>query len=262
MTLALRLDTREPRQDFLGHCLLEGDAELEKRKRRGKRGAIIVSIVLQILFVAALILLPLLGKPENIAARVLVYPHLPYSPARAPHVPDRQPGASHNLSHFFPTQIPPIIVEREPAPPTPPPISDDATGNSEISRYTVGDGSGSGVPFAGSTHAPKAPEEPRIPSQPHPVRVSGLVQEGKLIQRVQPNYPALALQTRREGRVELHAIIATDGSIQSLEVLSGDALFIQSALTAVRQWRYSPTTLSGQSVEVDTHITVIYTLAH
>jgi len=61
--------------------------------------------------------------------------------------------------------------------------------------------------------------------------------------------------------VELHAIIAMDGSVESLEVVSGDPFFLQSALAAVRQWRYRPTTLNGRPVEVDTHITVIYTLA-
>jgi protein TonB len=81
-----------------------------------------------------------------------------------------------------------------------------------------------------------------------------------LTHRVDPLYPALAKQIRREGRVELHAIIATDGTVQSLEVLSGDPLFIQSALAAVREWRYRPTILDGQPIEVDTHITVIYTL--
>jgi len=82
------------------------------------------------------------------------------------------------------------------------------------------------------------------------------------IQRVEPVYPRLARQLRREGRVELSAIIATDGSIQSLEVISGDPLLVHSALDAVWQWRYRPTILNGQAVEVETHITVIYTLAH
>jgi protein TonB len=62
--------------------------------------------------------------------------------------------------------------------------------------------------------------------------------------------------------VELHAIIGTDGTIQSLEVLSGDIMFIQSAKEAVLQWRYKPTYLNGQPVEVDTTISVVYTLAH
>lgn len=78
--------------------------------------------------------------------------------------------------------------------------------------------------------------------------------------RVEPVYPILAKQTGREGRVELHAIIATDGSIQSLEVLSGDPMFYTSALAAVREWSYRPTYLNGQAVEIDTRITVVYKL--
>jgi protein TonB len=81
-----------------------------------------------------------------------------------------------------------------------------------------------------------------------------------LIHRVEPIYPALARQIRRGGRVELRAIIATDGSIQSLQVVGGDAMFYQSAMDAVGQWRYRATVLNGQSVEIDTYITVVYTL--
>ena len=62
--------------------------------------------------------------------------------------------------------------------------------------------------------------------------------------------------------MELRALISTDGTIQSLQVVSGDPLFLQSALDAVRQWRYHPTILNGQPVEIDTFITVIYSLQH
>ena len=81
-----------------------------------------------------------------------------------------------------------------------------------------------------------------------------------LIHRVEPMYPTLARQIGRAGRVELRAAIATDGTIQSLQVVSGDPLFYQSALDAVRQWRYRPTVLNGQPVEIDTFITVIYNI--
>lgn len=81
-----------------------------------------------------------------------------------------------------------------------------------------------------------------------------------LIHRVEPLYPTLARQMLRGGRVELRAMIATDGTIQSLQVVSGDPLFYQSALDAVRQWRYTPTVLNGRAVEVDTYITVIYNI--
>ncbi len=62
--------------------------------------------------------------------------------------------------------------------------------------------------------------------------------------------------------MELRAIIATDGSIQSLQIVRGDLLFYQSAKDAVSQWRYKPTILNGQPVEIDTYITVVYTMKH
>ena len=90
--------------------------------------------------------------------------------------------------------------------------------------------------------------------------VVGYIEPAMLTRRIEPIYPILAKQTGRSGRVELRAIISIDGSIQSLQVVEGDMLFVQSALAAVSQWHYKPTVLSGQAVEVDTHITVIYTL--
>jgi len=77
------------------------------------------------------------------------------------------------------------------------------------------------------------------------------------LNRVQPVYPPLARQTRISGTVRLHAIISKDGSIQQLEVISGHPLLQQNALDAVRQWRYQPTLLNGEPVEVDTTIDVI-----
>jgi protein TonB len=82
-----------------------------------------------------------------------------------------------------------------------------------------------------------------------------------LTHRVEPVYPTLARQLGRAGRVELRAVIATDGTIQSLQVVSGDPLFYQSAMDAVRQWRYRATVLNGEAVEVDTFITVIYNIS-
>jgi periplasmic protein TonB len=58
----------------------------------------------------------------------------------------------------------------------------------------------------------------------------------------------------------LHAIIAKDGSIKNLEVISGDPLLVDAALKTVRQWRYSPTLLDGRPIEVDTTIDVGFAL--
>jgi len=93
------------------------------------------------------------------------------------------------------------------------------------------------------------------------VTVGGNVQAARLINKVQPLYPPLARQTRISGTVKLHAIIGKDGTVQRLEVQSGHPLLVQAAQDAVRQWRYQPTLLNGEPVEVDTEIDVIFSLA-
>ena len=92
------------------------------------------------------------------------------------------------------------------------------------------------------------------------IKIGGTVTAAKIVDKVSPVYPPLAKQTRVQGTVRLHVIIAKDGSVQQLEVLSGHPLLVQSALDAVRQWRYRPTLLNGDPVEVDTTIDVIYSL--
>jgi len=108
-----------------------------------------------------------------------------------------------------------------------------------------------------SRRQPPPPVEPVRPT----TRVSEpRIDPALLTRRIEPTYPPLARQLHKSGRVELHAIIGTDGCVQSLQVVSGDPLFINSAKDAVLQWRYRPTYLNGQPVEVDTYISVIYTL--
>jgi len=101
---------------------------------------------------------------------------------------------------------------------------------------------------------------PPPPKAPQRIRQGGNVQAALIMNRVQPQYPPLARQARVSGTVKLHAIIAKDGTVQELQVISGHPLLIQAALDAVRQWRYRPTLLNTEPVEVDTTIDVIFTL--
>jgi protein TonB len=79
---------------------------------------------------------------------------------------------------------------------------------------------------------------------------------GMLLNRVEPAYPTIAVRINLQGEVQLHAIIARDGTIQSLSVISGHPILAAAAIEAVRQWRYRPYVLNGEAVEVDTYITV------
>lgn len=248
-----------PEPSFLRTCLVEGDSAQEARGRRNKRRALLISIILQILFLTALVLIPLFSKGENIAGRAVFIPAVPYSPGRVPSRPQTTPQAPRHpeICRFCaPRSIPPIIVTH-PADSS----SDPGTGEGpEIPGVPGGPVVPGLLPSTDSNRQPPPPvSHSRATERRH---LSEAVQAAMLIHRVQPIYPPLATQIRREGRVELRAIIARDGTIQSLEVIRGDPLFIQSALSAVREWHYRPTILDGQPVEVDTQITVIYTLTH
>jgi protein TonB len=96
---------------------------------------------------------------------------------------------------------------------------------------------------------------------PSRVRVSQGVTQGLVLHRVQPTYPPLARQARIQGSVVLQAEISRDGSIQNLHLISGHPMLAPSAIEAVKQWKYKPYILNGEPVEVETTITVNFTLA-
>lgn len=89
-----------------------------------------------------------------------------------------------------------------------------------------------------------------------PKRVVSQLTEAQLLNKVEPIYPRLAVLSGVQGQVLLHAIIARNGTIQSLNVISGPPLLIRAATEAVSQWRYRPYVLNGEAVEVETFITV------
>ena len=94
------------------------------------------------------------------------------------------------------------------------------------------------------------------------IKIDGNVQAAKPLHRIPPSYPEDARHNRVAGTVNLHTIIAKDGSIKELEVVSGDSSLAASAIAAARQWRYQPTLLNGQPVEVDPQVVVVFQLNH
>jgi len=238
----------------LSNCLVEGDPQSEKRARHIKQRAVAISIVLQSLALVALVLFPLLSKGERISLKNAT-PIPPYAPIGNHHHAPSDPVRHTSVPcQFCPLpSVPTPIPTRNPTPEPDGPDGDTIPGLP----------SGPGTPGGGIPTTPH-PVLPPDNQQPPLVRhlVSEPAQMAQLIRRVEPIYPALCIQIHCEGRVELHALISTTGTIESLEVISGHPLFIQSALAAVREWRYRPTILNGRPIEVDTHITVIYTLSH
>jgi len=242
----------------LSGCLVDGDAEQLARERRSRRRALAISIGLQSAVLTMLVLVPLFSKAERISLKIMT-PVPPYSRYRdvsqnsAAQAP--RPRGPQNQCRFCPpASIPSTIVMRDPTPSgnptddTPPGIGDGIPG--AIDGIPLSDPRQRVLPPPNTEH-----QRPQI------VRMTRL-DPAMLIHRVEPVYPTLATQTHRNGRVELRAIIGTDGTIQSLQIVVSDPLFDRSALEAVGQWRYRPTILNGQPVEIDTYITVIYSTQH
>jgi TonB family protein len=240
--------------DLLNGCLVDGDAEQQRGQRKIRRRALVISITLQAIVVAVILLVPLLGKPAPIS-RGIVVPLPPYySHSPQPHVAVAQVVRQHLKSHtvFAPTSIPKHI-NTEPEPPQQIGDTTPVVGGINLTGLT---------PMTDSRATTQPP--PPVPPQPKTPKVVHLSQidASKLVHRAEPIYPVLAKQIGRSGKVELHAIIGEDGMIQSLEAVGGDPMFFTSAMQAVRQWRYTPTMLNGQAVKVDTYITVIYNMTH
>ncbi len=86
------------------------------------------------------------------------------------------------------------------------------------------------------------------------------LQIGQLTNLVEPIYPSEARQRGIEGTVKLHAVIGTDGKVRSLQPLSGPESLVQAAMTAVREWKYNPTTLNGKPIETQEDISFVFRL--
>jgi periplasmic protein TonB len=161
---------------------------------------------------------------------------------QAPAMPMETPSAPIQAPRQIP--ITPGIPSTEPRPIGPVVFTGDPGGMG-----------GPDNPFNG--HGTHPDVRPALPSTQH---VSSGVMQGMLIGKVIPAYPALARATRTSGTVVLQATISRGGTIENLRVVSGPAILRQTALDAVKQWRYRPYMLNGQPVEVETSVEVNFTL--
>jgi TonB family protein len=114
-----------------------------------------------------------------------------------------------------------------------------------------------------SVQAPGAPVAVPQPTNPQTLRVGGAVEQSKLTTKVNPVYPPTAKQAGVQGQVILEAVISKTGVPIDVRVISSPSDDLtQSSLEAVRQWRYEPTLLNGNPVEIVTQIDVNYTIVN
>jgi TonB family protein len=93
-------------------------------------------------------------------------------------------------------------------------------------------------------------------------RLGTSLQIGQLITRVEPVYSEDVRKQRIEGTVKLHAIIARDGAVQSVGLMSGPPLLASLAMDAIRKWHFNQTLLGGQPIETEEDITVVFRLTN
>jgi protein TonB len=227
------------------------------RSRRGL--TTLTSLGIQALAVAVLLLLPLL-RPQGLPSfHQLSTPVSLGQPSTEPAPAGTRAGAGSAAPHAsvdvllrMPSRIPKGI----PAAGDDPPQLESL--GSAIPGTPNGNSSGVAHLFEGGSRPVLPAERPRTVVAP--LRISH-ISEGNLIRRVQPAYPALARSARIHGVVVLQAVISRQGTIENLKVVSGHPMLLPAAVDAVRQWRYRPYILNNEPVEVETQITVNFSLA-
>lgn len=232
--------------------LIESSSQSKKRRR----WPMATAFILQVIAVALLILVPMLTTGViQLSARTPVITPM-YQPREAP----RPIAGTSSMPRTAGPSVAPRYVQifsgtsrityGQPQQTGP---QEQETGPDLTLGKDTATGCSKCVPGGGGTQVELKHSDP--PQKR--VRISEL-SEAQLIDKIMPVYPIPAQRAGIQGDVKLHALIARDGSIQSLSLISGPPLLVQAAVDAVRRWKYRPYMLNGQEVEVETLITVSF----
>lgn len=224
----------------------------------GRRLTVPLAIVLESVFIGVLMAVPLLNiaalpkMERGISDRIFSPPVPPSSSTTSAASKAVHRVTLADLTHL-PVRIPSFVSR-----------SAESPAEVALTALTSGPGGipgGIGASGIGMSDASvPVPPPPEAATKSKPIRVDGGVEEAKLIYGPKPAYPQLAIMAHVQGRVRLQATIAKDGSIRDLRVMSGHPQLVRAAIEAVSQWRYQPTLLNGDPVEVEIEIDVKFTL--
>lgn len=156
--------------------------------------------------------------------------------------------SSPEISVVGPPETPPAVRTEQP-PPAPPEMPADSNAPAAAPVTT---------PIGGLRPADIPPAQP--PRRALRIRVGASIQTANLIHRVEPIYPPEVKSVGVSGTVILHIVVSTDGSVEQVEFVSGPQELMAAAMSAVKQWRYRPTRLNGEPVEVDTTVTLAFSI--
>ncbi|HEY5057190.1 MAG TPA: energy transducer TonB [Acidobacteriaceae bacterium] len=234
-------------------CLLESRGLAVSRTQRWSA---VGSATFQLMLAALIIAVPLMrpqtlkiftaaphltAPPRPVRPREIVRVNTADAPSGGPAAPSAPMQASSGIPHFSP----------RPGMPS----SDDPMG--PLTSILM-DGGPAPMPTFGPGNAPAVTVMHATPTGP--MSVSGGVSAGMLLSPIRPAYPQIAVLTKTQGTVVVDAVISKTGRIESAQVTSGPPMLRQAALDAVKEARYRPYLLSGEPVEVQTTVTVVFRL--
>ena len=203
----------------------------------------------------AIVKASVMALPSRAAVAPVVEPPPKTRPEPAPKTPEPPRPSRPAARPFLPPPSgqratePSRVIALEPPPPANLPGAITAPGAS----LPAAAASLAGLPVQGP------PASKPIPSS-QPIKVGGNLQAANLVKRVTPVYPPLAKSSHIQGTVRFTALIAKDGTVQNLQLISGHPVLVPAAAEAVKRWVYRPTLLNGEPTEVITQIEVNFTL--
>ena len=228
-----------------------------------RRAAIPLAYVGELMFVGAMILVPLIYTQALPRTLLTTETHIAPPPGPPPAPMGEQhprPSANHPTADPFlqPARIPPTIVAINEAPDPPSQVGPTVgvIGSPSVvdsTNWVIGS-------LLSNPSVPPPPTVVRTIPKPQLYRQGGDVTAARAVFQPRPVYPRLAIMAHVQGTVVLQAILGKDGTVQDLKVLSGPPLLISAAVDAVRTWRYQPTLLNSEPVDVLTEIDVKFSL--
>jgi protein TonB len=219
--------------------------------RKRKRWPMATAFTVQTIVAAFVVIVPLLSTGViPLSARMTRPKYMPLTETPLEKVKPPTGSTTRSGPASASSQMAVVLVNDNPNKINFGPARETTTDPSEAKPGNPNIGRRDGIPDLGQGN-----NGPDVKLLPKRIPISTL-SEAYLTKRVEPIYPRVAIASGIQGQVKLHAVIARNGKIESLEVISGPALLVQAALDAVRQWQYRPYYLNGEAVEVETFITV------
>jgi len=232
---------------------------VDGRQKTKKPVTVFLSILLQAVAICVLVLIPLVYTQALPSAQLRSMLTAPAPPRAAPPKPPVEMKAQHIIAtrRFSTALVAPTVIPKRVNN-----VQEIAAAPDFGVQGSTGEPSGGPDGVISNVIGSVVPPPPAPPAKARrPVRVATGVAEANLIRKVLPVYPPLARSARIQGTVEFTAVISKEGTIENLQLVRGHPLLVQAARDAVLQWRYRPTLLNGQPVEVVTDIIVKFMLA-